>query len=300
MKVVALCGGVGGARLLEGLAQVLPPESLTAVVNTGDDFQHWGLTVCPDLDTCMYWLAGLSDTDRGWGLADDTFHAMSMVERYGGDPWFALGDRDLATHVTRTGWLREGVTLSAVTRRLCEGLGVGPTLLPMADAPRATFVDTDEGRLDFQTWLVRRRGQPTVRALHFEGTCIAAPGVVAAIEAADLVVVAPSNPYVSIDPIMTLSGVRAAVAERLVVGVSPIVGGRAVKGPLAEMIPSLDGEGASAAAVGRHYAGLLDGFVVETGDVADVPYLATSTVMRDAAARRRLAEQVLAFGESLR
>ncbi len=202
--------------------------------------------------------------------------------------------------MTRTGWLREGVTLSAVTRRLCDGLGVGPTLLPMADAPRATFVVTDEGRLDFQTWLVRRRGKPTVRGLHFEGTCIPAPGVVAAIETADLVVIAPSNPYVSVDPILTLGGVRAAVTAQTVVAVSPIVGGRAVKGPLAEMIPSLAGEPPSAAAVGRHYASVLDGLVIETGDAADGPHLATSTVMRNPDDRRRLAEQVLVFGDSLR
>ena len=293
MKVVALCGGVGGARMLEGLAQVLPADDLTAVVNTGDDFEHWGLSVSPDLDTCMYWLAGLSHEARGWGLASETFEAFAMAERYGLPDWFALGDRDLATHVARTAWLREGHSLTEVTRRLCAGLGVGATLLPMADAPRRTFVDTDAGRLDFQTWLVRRRGVPVVSALHFEGTEAPSPGVVPAIEAADLVVIAPSNPYVSIDPILTLDGVRAAVGRKRVVAVSPIVGGRAVKGPLAEMIPSLAGEPASADAIARHYGDLVDLLVVERGDPCAAPHLATATVMRDTADRRRLAEEVL-------
>ncbi len=293
MKVVALCGGVGGARMLEGLAQVLPAGDLTAIVNTGDDFEHWGLAVSPDLDTCMYWLAGLSHEQRGWGLAEETFNAFSMAERYGLESWFALGDRDLATHVARTAWLREGVSLSEVTRRLCAGLHVGVTLVPMADAPRATVVDTDEGRLDFQTWLVRRRGTPTVSAVHFEGARVPSPNVVPAIEAAQLVVIAPSNPYVSIDPILSLTGVREAMFGKRVVAVSPIVGGRAVKGPLAEMIPSLAGEPASAGAIARHYGELVDLLVVERGDACEMPHLATSIIMRDAADRRRLADEVL-------
>ncbi len=296
MRVTALCGGVGGARMLEGLAQALPPEDLTAIVNTGDDFRHWGLSISPDLDTCMYWLAGLAHEARGWGLERETFEAHQMVERYGGSGWFALGDRDLGTHLMRTQWLGEGHPLTHVTTRLCEGLGVGPTLLPMSDAPHPTVLDTDEGTLDFQTWLVRRRGAPLVRAVRSEGSKTPAPRVLPAIEAADLIVLAPSNPYVSIDPILNLEGVREAVSRRPVVGISPIVCGRAVKGPLAEMIPSLAGEPPSAAAIARHYGDLLDGLVLETGDTCDIPHHATATVMRSASDRRRLAQEVLDFG----
>ncbi len=301
MNVVALCGGVGGAKLLQGLDRALGGVGLTAVVNTGDDFVHWGLPISPDLDTCTYWLAGLADEARGWGLAGETFDTLEAVRRLGGPDWFALGDRDLGTHLMRAEWTRGGATPSEIADRLAARLGVRTRVLPMADEPRRTFLETDEGRLDFQTWLVARRGAPRVAAVRFEGTRTPAPAVVPAIEAADLVVVAPSNPYVSVDPILTLEGVREAVLARPTVAVSPIVGGRAVKGPLAEMIPSLAGEPASASAVARHYGGVVDGWVVERGDGAglDAPVHETATVMRDATDRIRLAREVLDFGAGL-
>jgi len=209
MKVVALSGGVGGARLLDGLAQALAPGRLTAIVNTGDDFVHLGLNVSPDLDTVMYTLAGLANEERGWGLAEESFAGLGMVKRYGGPDWFGLGDRDLATHLLRTEALRAGQPLSAITARLCGALGVKHPVLPMCDEPVHTMIETvGEGTLPFQQWFVRRRAEPPVRAVHFDGGRTAAPGVVGAIDACDVVVVGPSNPYVSVDPILCLDGVR--------------------------------------------------------------------------------------------
>lgn len=302
-RVVALSGGVGGARFLDGLAGALAPEALTAIVNTGDDFVHLGLHIAPDLDTVMYTLAGLADEVRGWGLAHESFAAVEMLGRYTGPDWFLLGDRDLATHLLRTEAMRGGSTLSTVTARLCGALGIGARILPMADAPRATLIDTvAEGTLAFQDWFVRRRAVPSVRAVRFVGTTEPAPGVLEAIRSCDLVLIGPSNPYVSIDPILTLNGVRAALATKPVVAVSPIVGGRAVKGPLAEMIPALAAEPASAGAIARHYDGLLHGLIAERGDeatVPELPTLATATIMTSRADRRRLAHEVLAFAEQL-
>jgi LPPG:FO 2-phospho-L-lactate transferase len=302
-RVVYLSGGVGGARLLEGLAQVLPPASLTTIVNVGDDFEHFGLYICPDLDTVLYTLAGLSDTKRGWGLRGESFRALELVKRYGGDAWFQLGDRDLATHLMRTQWLAEGQTLTAVTARLAVALGVEHALLPMSDAPLRTQIETtNEGTLGFQHWLVRRRGEPSVTRVRFEGQAQATPEVLAAIDAADLAVIGPSNPYVSVDPILSLAGVRERLAHRPVVAVSPIVGGRAIKGPLAEMIPALAQQQASAFAIAAHYGTLLKGLVLERGDEragSELPLLATRTVMRTRRDRTRLARELLAFAETL-
>jgi LPPG:FO 2-phospho-L-lactate transferase len=301
MKVVALSGGVGGARLVEGLGAVLPPGDLTVVVNTGDDFVHWGLNICPDLDTVMYTLAGLAHPEQGWGLAGETFHAFAMVERYGGEAWFRLGDRDLATHLVRTQAAIAGKTLTAITAELCRGLGVAHRVLPMSDAPRPTRIDTAEGTLSFQNWLVRKRAQLPVKRVWSAGSLLPAPGVLDAIAAADVVVIGPSNPYVSIDPILGLDGIRPALAEKKVVAVSPIVGGKAVKGPLAGMIETLAGRPASAAAIRDHYGELLRGFVLEKGDDApvDLASLHTSTVMPEASSRARLAREVLAFARGL-
>lgn len=301
MKVVALSGGVGGARLLDGLARALAPEALTAIVNTGDDFVHLGLHVSPDVDTVMYTLAGLAHEERGWGLAEESFAGLSMVKRYGGPDWFALGDRDLATHLLRSEALRAGESLSSVTARLCAALGVKPRILPMSDGAVRTLIETEkDGTLPFQQWFVRRRAEPRVRAVHFEGDLVPAPGVVEAIDACDLVVVGPSNPYVSVDPILSLRGVREAIARRSVVALSPIVGGAAVKGPLATMIPELTGEPPSAGAVVSHYRGLVRAVVVERGDegtVSSAPVLGTSTIMRSRDDRLRLAREILAFAE---
>jgi LPPG:FO 2-phospho-L-lactate transferase len=299
VKVVALSGGVGGARLVCGLARALAPDDLTVVVNTGDDFVHLGLHVSPDVDTVMYTLAGLSHEERGWGLAEESFGALEMVRRYGGADWFALGDRDLATHLLRTEALARGEPLSAVTARLAGALGVRVRVLPMADAPCRTIIATaGDGPLPFQEWFVRRRAEPRVRGVRFEGTRVASPGVLEAMSSCDLVVIGPSNPYVSIDPILAMDGVRAAIADKPCVAVSPIVGGRAVKGPLAEMIRDLTGEAPTPGAIVRHYRGLVRGIVVERGDeavVKGVPLLATSTVMRSREDRLRLAEETLRF-----
>jgi LPPG:FO 2-phospho-L-lactate transferase len=252
----------------------------------------------------MYTLAELSDEDRGWGLKDETFAALEAVRRYQGEGWFMLGDRDLATHLLRTEALGRGQTLTDVTDSLRTKLGVLPRLLPMADGPCRTMLDTEaHGTLPFQEWFVRHRA-PAVRRVWFEGDPPPTEAVLAAIRAADLVVIGPSNPFVSIDPILSRPGVRAALAGRRVIGVSPIVGGKAVKGPLAEMLPALNGHAASASAVARHYGSLLGAFVVEHGDEADLAGLplrvhATGTVMRTMQDRARLALDVLRFAETL-
>jgi LPPG:FO 2-phospho-L-lactate transferase len=302
-NVVALSGGVGGARFAHGLSRALGPDELTIIVNTGDDFVHWGLTICPDLDTVMYTLSDLGDEARGWGLQGETFRALEMMKRYGAEDWFGLGDADLATHLTRTEALGRGETLSAVTVRLTKAVGIGARILPMSDGPCRTMLDTvDHGTLPFQQWFVKHRAPP-VRAVRFEGDPPPASGVLTAIERADVVLIGPSNPYVSIDPILSRPGVRAALVRKPVVAVSPIVGGRAVKGPLGEMIPRLRSEPASAGAIARHYGALLAGMVVERGDeggLDDTKVRATDTVMTSRTDALRLAREVLAFALELR
>lgn len=299
MRVMALSGGGGGARLVDGLARLLSPEDLAIVANTGDDFQHWGLQISPDVDTLMYTLAGLIHPEQGWGLAGETFHALEAVQRYGGEAWFRLGDRDLATHLMRTQALASGERLTDITARLCRQLGIRARVLPMADGPRRTMLDTVElGVLPFQDYFVKHRFQPTVRRVFFDGAPPPTPEVRAALEQADVVIIGPSNPYVSIDPILTLPGLREALARKPVYAVSPIVHGRALKGCAAKMMEELGAGPASAVAVARHYGGLLAGFIVERGERVDVPGLRvieTETVMATPAARERLAREVLAF-----
>jgi LPPG:FO 2-phospho-L-lactate transferase len=299
-SVVALSGGVGGARLLRGLARALPADVLTAVVNTGDDFEHWGLHVSPDVDTVMYALAGLSHEERGWGLADETFRALEGLRAYGEDGWFAIGDRDLATHMARTLGMARGETLTQATARLCAGVGVRTRVLPMSNDRCRTMIDTSEhGALTFQTWFVRHRAEPPALRVRFEGRAAVTPEVLAAVSEAELVVIGPSNPYVSIDPILSLPGLRDALFDRPVIAVSPIVHGQAIKGPLAAMIPGLAGVPASAAAVAAHYPGLA-AMVVEQGDaVPGVRTLETSTVMRSPADSEALARSVLTYAASL-
>ena len=299
-KVVCLAGGVGGARLVDGLAQALSPEQLTVVVNTGDDFEHWGLSICPDLDTVMYTLAGLAPVERGWGLEVESFEALGMMKRLGGEAWFNLGDRDLATHLRRTELLRSGAPLHRVTRELMVALGVTHPVLPMCDSPRPTFVHTVEhGVLSFQTWLVGHRGAPTVTRVELRGEHTApAHGVLAALDEAELVVLAPSNPYVSIDPMLALDGVRERLRGKPVVALSPIVGGAAVKGPLAGMIRSMARREPSPQSVCDHYDGLVNALVVEHGDgeqVTGMPVWETATVMGGRADRTRLAQELLDF-----
>jgi LPPG:FO 2-phospho-L-lactate transferase len=230
--VLALAGGVGGAKLALGLSRVLPPDQLVIAVNTGDDECFHGLHVSPDLDTVMYTLAGLANPETGWGLAGDTFNALEMLRRYGADTWFNLGDRDLATHIQRTQLLQQGATLSEVTARLCRALGVAHCVVPMSDAQVRTVLGTDEGELPMQDYFVRRRSEPRVRSIQYLGAAQAcpAPGLLAALDQARLVVLCPSNPFLSVSPILSLPGVRERLARfaGLRVAVSPIVGGAAL------------------------------------------------------------------------
>jgi len=299
-SVIALSGGVGGARLVHGLDRALPAGVLTTIVNTGDDFEHWGLSISPDVDTVMYTLADLAHVERGWGLADETFDALAMMKRYGAVDWFALGDRDLATHVLRTEALKRGDTLTAITARLSARLGVDSAILPMSDAVFRTLIETTSmGTLSFQDWLVRERAVPAVRRVIFDGPLNPAPGLVTAIEQAEVIVIGPSNPYVSIDPILALDGVREAVFNKPVIAVSPLVGGKAVKGPLASMIREIDHREPSAQWIVDRYADL-SAIVVETGDSVDsgsTRVLSTSTVMRTRDESLRLATEILSFAE---
>lgn len=306
--ILALSGGVGGAKLAAGLCAVLLPELLTIAVNTADDFEHLGLTICPDLDSVTYALAGLNDTQRGWGVADETWQAMAMLSRLGGPDWFNLGDRDLGLHLTRAAHLRNGESLSEVTARLTGQLGIEHTVVPMSDDPVRTQVQTDDGWLDFQHYFVREQCRPQVRGVRFAGAGEArpSPGMLAALSRPDLaaVVICPSNPWLSVDPILAIPGVRDALLGQSVpvIAVSPLVGGTALKGPLGKLMSEL-GQPVSNLAIAAHYEGLLDHLVIDEVDAADAGALrdtglcatVTQTVMRDGADRERLASEVLAI-----
>jgi LPPG:FO 2-phospho-L-lactate transferase len=307
--VVALSGGIGGAKLALGLSRVLPPEHLLIVANTGDDFEHLGLSISPDLDTLMYTLAGLDNAVLGWGRRDETWSFMETLSQLGGVDWFRLGDRDLAVHVERTRRLRAGENLSAITADFCQRLDVRPRLLPMSDDAVRTRVLIDEGWIDFQEYFVHRQCRPVVRELVFEGaaTARAHPDFLAALENKRLraVVICPSNPFISVDPILALPNGRAALAacRAPIVAVSPIIGGKAVKGPTAKIMAEF-GLAPSAAEVVRHYDDLLDGFVVEHADAADtagfgVRVTAAQTLMRTLADREALARAVLDFADEI-
>jgi LPPG:FO 2-phospho-L-lactate transferase len=307
--VLALCGGVGGAKLALGLYRVLAPHGLTVVVNTGDDFEHIGLTVSPDLDTVLYTLAGWSDPERGWGRAAETWHCMASLEAMGGPGWFRLGDRDLAMHVLRTHWLRRGKTLTAFARHAAGRMGIAADILPMSDDPVRTIVATNEGPLAFQNYFVARRCEPAVSAIRFAGADRARPSpeILHALTRPDLVaiVMCPSNPYLSIDPLLAVPGMRAALAEAPVpvVAVSPLIGGQAVKGPTAKIMAEL-GISATAQAIAAHYRGLLDGLVIDASDATEAQKLTvrtevTSTLMRDLDDRERLAREVLRFAAEI-
>ena len=310
MKVCALAGGVGGAKLASGLQDVLPSGDLSVVVNTADDFDLWGLHICPDLDTVMYTLAGISNPDTGWGIAGESFETLSMLESYGEEIWFKLGDRDLATHVLRTERMRSGETLTEVTAELSGARGVESAVLPMSDDPVSTILDTPEGRLEFQEYFVRRGQRDEVLGIELRGVQDAGPteGVLAAIGGADAIVFCPSNPLVSIGPILALPGMTEALEASSApkVAVSPIVGGRALKGPADRMLASL-GHEVSATGVARMYAGLIDGMVVDRTDEDEragiealgMRVLVTGSVMRDAEDRARLASETLEFGSGL-
>jgi LPPG:FO 2-phospho-L-lactate transferase len=268
--VVALAGGVGGARLAFGLAKLLPADQLTVIVNTGDDDTFHGLHVSPDLDTVMYTLAGEVNPENGWGRRDETFTALAALSSLGVDTWFRLGDRDLAVHVRRTELLREGHTLSEVTRELCTRFGVAHAVVPMSDNAIRTVVETDRGTMAFQEYFVRHHCEPRVRRLTFKGVerSTPAPWAEFALERADAVVLCPSNPFLSIDPILSVPGIRKAfeAVRGPKVAVSPIISGKAVRGPAGKLFEELAGTPASCSAVARHYAGLITHLLIDTTD----------------------------------
>jgi LPPG:FO 2-phospho-L-lactate transferase len=298
VKVVCLSGGVGGAKLARGLYDVLGAD-LTVVGNVGDDLEVLGLSVSPDLDSVLYALAGLNDEERGWGRAGETWRALESARAWGGDGWFQLGDLDVGLHLVRTAALGGGERLSAVTRSLAAAAGLEALLLPATDDPLRTRVVTPAGTFSLQEWFVARRHEDEVDAVVYDGAgrAVAAPGVIEAIDAADALVFAPSNPYVSLGPILAVEAIRAAVAARRVrcVAVSPLIGGRSVKGPLDRMLTRMAG-GTTPAHVTQCYKGLLDTLVIDPADApseADVPLVVTETLMDDRASSRRLAEKVL-------
>jgi LPPG:FO 2-phospho-L-lactate transferase len=300
LKIVALAGGVGGAKLAHGLAQNLAAEELTVVVNTGDDFEHYGLYICPDLDTVCYTLAGLANPETGWGRDNETWNAIGNAAGLGGPGWFNLGDQDLGTHLERTRRLREGHSLSEITRDFCKAWGIQHTILPMSDSPVRTIVETEEGDLSFQEYFVHRRCEPRVTGFRFEGAELAepAPGVREAIQFAEVVIICPSNPWVSIDPILRV----IQRIDKPVVAVSPIIGGQTVKGPAAKMYRELGIE-PSAVAVANHYRDLANGFVLDSVDKQlqgeiigfNMQTLVTNTLMTSHDRRSQLARELLLF-----
>ena len=327
MNIVALAGGVGGAKLAHGLAQILLPENLTVIVNTGDDFEHLGLSISPDLDTVCYTLAGLANPLTGWGRADETWNAAENIAKLGGQTWFRLGDCDLGTHLVRSFRLQKGDTLSQITRDFCKAWGIEHRIIPMTDDFMPTMVDTVEmGELAFQEYFVHQHCEPSVKGFRFAGAELAhpAPGVVEAIEKADAVVICPSNPHVSIEPILAVTKLKSRFVPRStspphpqplslkgegscpIVAVSPIIDGKAVKGPAAKMYKELGIE-PSALAVARHYEGLLDGFIFDKVDAKLEPEIRDlgmktiliDSLMKDIKGRQRVAKDVLKFIHTL-
>jgi LPPG:FO 2-phospho-L-lactate transferase len=301
--ILALAGGVGGAKLAAGLQEVLGGE-LTVAVNTGDDFEHLGFHISPDLDTVMYTLAGISNTATGWGLAGETWAFMEMLEKLAGETWFQLGDKDLAVHAERTRRLAAGESLSSITAALCARLGVTARVVPMSDDPVRTVVLTDGGELAFQDYFVRLKCEPALKGLRFDGASAArmSQGFAAALDAAEAIVICPSNPWLSVKPVLEVPGVEKKLRSHRVpvAAVSPIVGGRAIKGPAAKIMREL-GHEASALEVARHYRGLADVFVLDNADAAladevralGMKPLVTDTIMRDTEVSAALARRVL-------
>jgi LPPG:FO 2-phospho-L-lactate transferase len=309
VRVIALSGGIGGAKLALGLYRLLPPDCLMVVCNTGDDFEHLGLSISPDLDTVTYTLAGIANPETGWGRAGETWTFMAALAQLGGETWFRLGDADLATHVERTRRLAAGERLGAITDGFCARLDIRARVVPMCDEPVRTMVRTADGLIPFQRYFVEQRCEPKVSGFEFRGAGAARPTPALAealgSDRLEAVVICPSNPFISIDPILTVPGMRTALTacRAPVVAVSPIIGGRAVKGPTAKMMAEL-GMPASARAVAEHYHGLLDGFVMDQADGAeaealDLPCLATRTLMASEDDKRALASEVLAFARRL-
>jgi LPPG:FO 2-phospho-L-lactate transferase len=291
---VALCGGLGGSRFVDALARAAGPESVVAIGNVGDDVEVLGLHVSPDLDTVLYTLAGLLDEERGWGVRDETYGALRMAERLGGAAWFTLGDRDIGLHLVRSERLRSGEPLSRTFAKLAEHLGVRVQLLPVSDDPVRTVILTPGGELPFQEWFVARRHRDTVLGVRYDGAAEAtpAPGVLEAIAEAETVFLAPSNPFVSIFPLLAVSGVREALEPKRVVGVSPLVGGRALRGPLTEMMRSL-GHEPTAAGVRDLYGDLLDAWIVDPADSNTPGAVVAPVVMVDPEARGDVGRAIL-------
>jgi LPPG:FO 2-phospho-L-lactate transferase len=300
--VVALAGGVGGAKLADGLAQVMQPEQLTIIVNTADDFSYLGLKISPDLDTICYTLAGLASLETGWGRINETWNVFESLKRMGMPEWFKIGDSDISTHIIRTMWLNEGRALSQITQHLCKLWGVQVKVLPMSDNVVQTWVYTNEGTFEFQEYFVHRQCKPIVEGFTFKGAenSKPAPGVLEAIENCDAVIICPSNPWVSIDPILSVPNIRQALSLHPVIAVSPIIRGKTIKGPAAKMFREM-GIQPSVLAVARHYKNLIqnividntdDNFVMEINEVGIHPFL-TNILMREWSDRGRLAKEII-------
>jgi LPPG:FO 2-phospho-L-lactate transferase len=306
VNVTVLSGGVGGARFVQGLLDAIDPAGVTVIGNVGDDLEVFGLHVSPDLDTLLYTLGGVADEERGWGRADETWNALETAGELGAEAWFRLGDRDLGLHLARAEALERHEPLSAITERFARALGIAARILPATDDRLRTWIQTDDGELPFQEWFVHRRHEPEVLGVRFEGaeTAHAAPGVLDALAGADLIVIAPSNPFVSIGPILAVDEIRAAIAGRRApaVAISPLIGGRAVKGPADRMLRRLAG-GSAPGHVAGCYRGLIDALVYDESDgevELEVRPIVTKTLMTDAASRRRLAEAALEAAAALR
>lgn len=302
---VVLTGGVGGAKLVLGLLQVVDPATVTAIVNTGDDFRHLGLHISPDIDTLLYTLSEKANLAQGWGREDESWAFLSTLKELGGEDWFLLGDRDMALHVLRTSALARGDALSTVTAAFARRWGVEAKILPMTDDPVATMLDCDVGELEFQRYFVERRCAPAVRAIRFVGAEQAspAPGVVDAIMTADTVLIAPSNPFLSVDPLLAVPAIRTALADTIapIIAVSPLVGGQAVKGPTAKLMGEL-GLPVDNDSIARHYAGLIDGLLIDSGDACratDIAIAHTPTLMTTLEDKARVARAVLAFAAGI-
>jgi LPPG:FO 2-phospho-L-lactate transferase len=306
VNVTVLSGGVGGARFAQGLLDAIDPAGVTVIGNVGDDLEVFGLHVSPDLDTLLYTLGGVADEERGWGRDDETWNALEAAGELGAEAWFQLGDKDLGLHLARAEWLERGDPLSAITERFARRLGIAARILPATDDRLRTWIRTDDGELPFQEWFVHRRHEPEALAVRFEGAdqARAAPGVLEAFRDAELIVIAPSNPFVSIGPILAVDELRAAIAARNVpaVAVSPLIGGRAVKGPADRMLRRLAG-GTGPSHVADCYHGLIDALVYDESDgevELEVRPIVTRTLMTDAGSRRRLAEAALEAAAALR
>ncbi|MDT0509802.1 2-phospho-L-lactate transferase [Novosphingobium sp. MMS21-SN21R] len=302
---VVLTGGVGGAKLVLGLLNTVDPSYVTAIVNVGDDFRHLGLHISPDIDTLLYTLSGKANAAQGWGRQDETWSLLTTLKELGGEDWFLLGDHDMAVHVLRTHMLAQGQTLAEVTRHVASKWGIAATIFPASNDPVATLIDSDEDTLEFQRYFVEKRCAPAVRAVRFSGAETAAPadGVIEAIHAADAVLIAPSNPWLSVDPVLAIPGIRAALQQcsAPVVAVSPLIGGKAVKGPTAKLMGEL-GLAISNTAIAEHYRGLIDGLLIDEGDECDGQELSigrTATLMSTLDDKVRVAKAALALAARL-